>query len=126
MKHTKAFIQGFLKAAQAEGCSLGEAWDIYKHAFNTFAPPMFSNRGPVNSSPPMFGTQNSFGTATGSGSTPTNMVGSLSNSTGSKNNLGFNLDQTGSGGVNNSVTSAPSTSVNNVLNKPVASTTPAL
>ncbi|RTL07595.1 hypothetical protein EKK58_00040 [Candidatus Dependentiae bacterium] len=128
---TDAFVKGFMKAAQAEGCTAGEAIDILKWAMSTgaFQTPSFSPPKPINPNPPivdtmapskMFpmpgtnpGASGGLGAAGGLGSLGTGQQPAASN-------FGFNINQTGLGGVNNSVSSAPSSSVNSVLNKPTA------
>lgn len=130
---TTAFIKGFLKEAQAHGCSVGQALDILKWANigGSFATPSFSPPKPVNPNPPIIdtmapskmfplpgsnpGSTGGLGAAGGLGSLGTGQQAPVAS------NFGFNINQTGLGGVNNSVSSAPSSSsVNTVLNKPTA------
>ena len=139
---TNAFVKGFLKSACAHGCTIGEAWDMYKFAFGGIPPtPSYAPTQPINPNPPIIDTVKpssmfpvSGGASGGMGSLGSGTsggVGSLggggSGALSAPKNFGFNINQTGMGGVNNSVTSAPGSSVNSVLNKPVTpSATPML
>ena len=124
----KAFINGFLKEAMTRGCTPGEAWDIYKSAFSSggaFATPSFAPPQPVNPNPPIIDTVKPPSIFPTAGANPgasggLGGAGSLGSGSAPGQNYGFNINQTGQGGVNNSVTSAPPSSVNSVLNKPVA------
>lgn len=132
---TQAFINGFLKEAQANGCTLGEALDVLKYAMQTgaFQTPSFSPPKPVNPNPPIVDSMqpsklfpmpgNNPGASGGLGSAGSlgsgGGLGSLGSGQATSSNFGFNINQTGLGGVNNSVSSAPPSSVNSVLNKPV-------
>ena len=135
---TDAFVKGFIKAARAEGCTTGEALDIFKWAVSTgaFQTPSFSPPKPVNPNPPIVDTMapskmfpmpgNNPGASGGLGGTgglgASGGLGSLGSGQQqpAASNFGFNINQTGLGGVNNSVSSAPSSPVNSVLNKPTA------
>lgn len=131
---TDAFVKGFMKAAQVSGCTAGQALDILKwaNATGAFSTPSFSPPKPVNPNPPIIDTMapskmfpmpgNNPGASGGTGGLGS--AGGLgSPGTGQQptsSNFGFNINQTGLGGVNNSVSSAPSSPVNSVLNKPTA------
>lgn len=135
----QAFVNGFLKTAQDQGCTLGEAWDIFKMAVanGSFSTPSFAPTQPINPNPPIVdtvkpsslfpisgGNPGSTGGLGGSGGLSSLGTGAGSGSLGSgqQQNFGFNINQTGLGGVNNSVTSAPPSTINSVLNKPVTPT----
>lgn len=123
---TTGFISGFLKEARAHGCTVGEAYEVLKLALATGAfpstppnpnPPIVDSLAPSRLFP-VAGTNP--GATTGPSST-----GGLGSLAPAAPTPGFNINQTGLGGVNNSVNSAPSSSVNSVLNKAVTpSTTP--
>lgn len=137
----QAFIKGFLKEARANGCSIGEAFDILKHAIQTgaFSTPSFSPPKPVNPNPPIVDSMQPSRLFPMPGTNPgatggLSSAGSLGSGGGlgslgsgqqpTSSNFGFNINQTGLGGVNNSVSSAPASSISNVLNKPVATVAP--
>lgn len=139
---TQSFLNGFLKEAQTAGCSLGQALDILKYALQTgaFSTPSFSPPKPINPNPPIVDSMQPSKLFPMPGTNPgasggLSMAGSLSSGGGlgslgtgqqpAASNFGFNINQTGLGGVNNSVSSAPTSSVNSVLNKPVAAASPA-
>lgn len=122
----EGFIRGFLKEAQAHGCSQGEAWDILKAATSgAFPTPSFSPPAAPNPNPPIVDSVKPSTLFPISGNNPGSQGGMGSLGTSSlapapkQNNFGFNINQTGLGGINNSVTSAPPAPVNNVLNKAV-------
>ena len=129
---TTAFIKGFTKEAQVHGCTVGEALDILKWAMSTgaFSTPSFSPPKPVNPNPPIVDTMAPSKMFPMPGNNPGAQGGGLGTSGGmgslgsgqqpTSSNFGFNINQTGLGGVNNSVSSAPSSPVNTVLNKPTA------
>lgn len=132
---TQAFINGFLKEARASGCSFGEALDVLKYAMQTgaFQTPSFAPPKPVNPNPPivdsmkpsqLFPMPGNNPGATGGMSAAGSLgsgggLGSLGTGQAGASNFGFNINQTGLGGVNNSVSSAPPSSINSVLNKPL-------
>ena len=112
-----------------QGFSIGQAIDLYKAGMQTgsFTTPSFAPSQPVNPTPPLIDTvkpSSMFPSPTsspnnGSLGKPVGGLGTTPTSSPQPQNFGFNINQTGLGGVNNSVTSSPSSNINSVLNKPV-------
>lgn len=116
-----SFYQGFVKAAVASGFTTGQAIDFFKNAIasGAFSTPSFTPPQQPAPTTPIVDTMKP------SSMFPSPTNGSLGKPVGglgttpSPQNFGFNINQTGLGGINNSVTSAPSSTINGVLNKPV-------